>query len=161
MNYPILPINLLIADDHQLITEGLSKILEGVAMIGEIYTVSNGQEAVDKVAAFDIDCVIIDISMPVLNGLEATKLIKKEKPDIKVIVVSMFCDASIVNKLLKAGADAFINKNTGKCELLKAIDKVMQGEKYISPEIATNLFIHLNDRCVNTPDNDKHLTIRE
>src|SRR4051812_47450210 len=127
-------------------TEGLSKILETEAIIGAIYTVSNGQEAVDRVMTLDIDCVIMDISMPVLNGLEATKLIKKEKPHIKIIVVSMFCDASIVNKLLKAGADAFINKNTGKCELLKAIDKIMQGEKYINPEIATNLFIHLNDR---------------
>jgi len=161
MSYPSLPLNLLIADDHLLITEGLSKILEEEAIINEVYTVSNGQEAVDKVAAFDIDCVIMDISMPVLNGLEATKLIKKEKPGIKVIVVSMFCDASIVNKLLKAGADGFINKNTGKYELLKAIDKVMSGEKYISPDIATNLFVHLNDRSVNTLDNDKHLTVRE
>src|SRR4051812_44594769 len=103
----------------------------------------------------------MDISMPVLNGLEATKLIKREKPHIKVIVVSMLCDASIVNKLLKAGADAFINKNTGKNELLKAIDKVMQGEKYISPEIAANFFVHLNDRSVNTPENEKHLSVRE
>ena len=85
---------------------------------------------------YDIDCVIMDINMPVLNGLEATKLIKKEKPYIKIIVVSMQCDASIVNKMLKAGADAFINKDTGKDELLKAIDKVMNDEKYISPEIA-------------------------
>ncbi len=161
MSYPQLPLNLLIADDHQLITEGLSKILEGETIIGEIYTVGNGQEAVDKVAAFDIDCVIMDISMPVLNGLEATKLIKKEKPHIRVIVVSMFCDASIVNKLLKAGADAFINKNTGKEELLKAIDKVMHGEKYISLEISNNLFVHLTNRNVNTPEHDKHLTVRE
>src|SRR5881227_760235 len=100
MSYHSLPINLLIADDHQLMTEGLSKILEGEAIISELYTVSNGQEAVDKVTTHNIDCVIMDISMPVLNGLEATKIIKSEKPHIKVIVVSMFCDASIVNKLL-------------------------------------------------------------
>ena len=135
MSYPSLPLNLLIADDHLLITEGLSKILGEEAIINEIYTVSNGQEAVDKVAAFDIDCVIMDISMPVLNGLEATKLIKKEKPFIKVIVVSMLCDASIVNKLLKAGADAFISKNTGKNELLKAIDKVMRAKNILAPKL--------------------------
>jgi DNA-binding NarL/FixJ family response regulator len=103
----------------------------------------------------------MDINMPVLNGLEATKLIKKEKPEIKIIVVSMFCDAAIVNKMLKAGADAFINKDTGKSELLKAIDKVMKNEKYISPEISTNLFTHLTDRNVNAPDHEKHLTTRE
>ncbi|SRR6266498_4129515 len=161
MNRYQLPINLLIADDHQLITDGLSQILKSEKTIGEIHTANNGKEAVDKVFTHDIDCVIVDINMPVLNGWEATKLIKKEKPDIKVIVVSMFCDASIVNKMLKAGADAFINKDTGKSELLKAIDKVMQGEKYISAEISTNLFTHLTDRNVNTPEHEKYLTERE
>src|SRR5450432_3652629 len=128
------PINLLIVDDHQLITDGLSQILKSEKTIGEIHTAHNGKEAVDKALSHDIDCVIMDINMPVLNGLEATKLIKKEKPAIKIIVVSMLCDASIVSKMLKAGADAFINKDTGKTELLKAIDKVTHNEKYISPE---------------------------
>jgi DNA-binding NarL/FixJ family response regulator len=156
-----LPINLLIADDHQLIIDGLIKILETEKTIGEIYSANNGREAVDKALTHDIDCVIMDINMPVLNGLEATKLIKKEKPEIKVIAVSMFCDASIVSKMMKSGADAFINKDTGKSELLRAIGKVMNKEKYISPEISANLFTHLTDRNVNTHDNEKHLTPRE
>ena len=156
-----LPINLLIADDHQLIIDGLSKILETKKMIGEIYTANNGKEAVDRIISHDIDCVIMDINMPVLNGLEATKLIKKEKPHIKVIVVSMLCDAGIVNKMLKAGADAFINKDIGKEELLKAIDKVMNDEKYISPDISLRLFTHLNERDVTGVDNEKRLTPRE
>lgn len=63
--------------------------------------------------------------------------------------------------MLKAGADGFINKDTGKAELLKAIDKVMQDEKYISPGISNNLFTHLTDRNVNTPEHEKHLTERE
>jgi DNA-binding NarL/FixJ family response regulator len=109
----------------------------------------------------DIDCVIMDINMPQLNGLEATKVIKKERPHIKVIVVSMLCDASIVNKMLRAGADAFINKDVGKDELLKAIDKVMNDEKYISPDISLKLFTHLNDRNVTDTENEKHLTPRE
>ena len=73
----------------------------------------------------------------------------------------MLCDPSIVSKMLKAGADAFINKDTGKDELLKAIDKVMNGEKYISPEISGNLFLHLNDKKVINTDIEKHLTKRE
>jgi DNA-binding NarL/FixJ family response regulator len=156
-----LPINLLIADDHLLIADGISKILETEKTIGEIYTAGNGREAVDKVLINGIDCVIMDINMPVLNGLEATKLIKQEKPYVKVIVVSMLSDAAIVSKMMKAGADAFINKDTGKTELLKAIDKVMQGEKYISPQISNNLFTHLTDRNVNKDDIEKHLTARE
>jgi DNA-binding NarL/FixJ family response regulator len=156
-----LPINLLIADDHQLITDGISKILETEKTIGEIHTASNGSEAIDKALKHDIDCVVIDINMPVLNGLEATKQIKQQKPSVKVIAVSMLSDASIVSKMMKAGADAFINKDTGKTELLKAIDKVMQGEKYISPQISNNLFTHFNDRTVNRKDTEKQLTARE
>ncbi len=156
-----LPINLLVADDHQIITDGLSKILEAEKTIGKIHIANNGREAVEKSLLYDIDCVIMDINMPVLNGLEATKLIKKEKHFIKVIVVSMLCDASIVNKMLKAGADAFINKDTGKNELLKAITKVMQDEKYISPEISNNLFTHLTNRNVVDTEIEKHLTQRE
>jgi len=156
-----LPINLLIVDDHQLIIDGLSKILETKKIIGTIYTANNGKEGVEIALTHDIDCVIMDINMPVLNGLEATKLIKKEKPHIKVIVVSMLCDAGIVNKMLKACADAFINKDIGKEELLKAIDKVMNDEKYISPDISLRLFTHLNERDVTGVDNEKRLTPRE
>jgi DNA-binding NarL/FixJ family response regulator len=156
-----LPVNLLIADDHQLITDGISKILESEKMIGEIHTASNGREAVDIVLTKDIDCVIMDINMPVLNGLEATKLIKRQKPSVKVIVVSMLSDAAIVSKMMKAGADAFINKDTGKTELLKAMVKVMQGEKYISHEISNNLITHLTDRNVRSSDVEKQLTARE
>ncbi len=156
-----LPVNLLIADDHQLITDGLSKLLEAEEIIGDIQTARNGKEAMEKALHGNIDCVIMDINMPVLNGLEAAKIIKKEKSHIKIIVVSMLCDASIVSKMLKAGADAFINKDTGKSELLIAINKVMQNEKYISPEIAANLFTHLNNRNVTNTENGKQLTVRE
>lgn len=154
-------INILIADDHQLIIDGLSNILSAEKMIGEIFTANNGNDAVALALEQDIDCVIMDINMPGLNGHEATRLIKKDRPFIKIIVVSMLCDAAIVNKMLKAGADAFINKDTGKSELLKAIEKVLQNEKYISPEISNNLFAHLSDRNVVNTENTKHLTARE
>ena len=156
-----LPINLLIVDDHRLITDGIAKILENEKMIGEIHTANNGREAVDKILINDIDCVIMDINMPILNGLEATKLIKRQKPFVKVIVVSMLSDAGIVSKMMKAGTDVFINKDTGKTELLNAIDKAMHGEKYISPEISNNLITHFTDRNVHTTDDEKQLTTRE
>ena len=156
-----LRINLLIADDHLLITDGISKILETEKIIGEIYTANNGREAVDKATSNHIDCVIMDINMPVLNGLEATKLIKQQNPYIKIIVFSILRDVSIVSKMMKAGADGFINKDTGKAELLKAIGKVMQGEKYISPQISNNLFTHLANRNIDKENTEKHLTPRE
>jgi DNA-binding NarL/FixJ family response regulator len=155
-----LPINLLIADDHQLIIDGLVKILENEKSTGTIITAVNGREAIEKALLHDIDCVIMDINMPVVNGLEATRQIKQQKPLVKIIVVSMMCDASTVGKMLKAGADAFINKETGKAELLKAISKVMEGEKYISPQISSNLFTHLSDRHI-VDGGEKTLTARE
>lgn len=156
-----IPFNLLIADDHRLITDGISKILEQEKMIGAIYIAHNGDEAVKKVLANDIDCVIMDINMPVLNGVEATKKIKQEKPDVKIIVVSMISDAAIVSKMLRAGADGFINKDTGKSELLRVLEKVMNGEKYVSPEISNNLIFHFTDHKVQNPDTEKKLTPRE
>jgi two-component system, NarL family, nitrate/nitrite response regulator NarL len=155
------PISLLIVDDHKLITDGIFEILKSERAIRAIRTAHNGQEAVDIALEHDIDCVIMDINMPVLNGLEATKLIKKAKPATKIIVVSMQCDTSIVHKILKAGANAFIPKDTGKCELLKAIEKVMQGENYLSPEISHHLFMHLSHRDVSAIEPQKHLTERE
>ncbi len=161
MNPYQIPVNILIADDHRLITDGIAKILGEEKTIGEIHIANNGSEAVDKALTADIDCVIMDINMPVMNGLEAVKRIKQEKPYVKIIAVSMHSDASVVSKMLKAGADGYINKDTGKTELLTALEKVMRGEKYISPEISNNLFLHLNDRSVQSEEGEKPLTPRE
>lgn len=153
-------LNLLIADDHQLIIDGLSRILYDEKIISTLYSATNGKDAVEIALQKDIDCVLMDISMPVVNGYEATKIIRQQKPHVKIIVVSMIPDASVVAKLLKAGADAFIIKNTGKEELLKAIEKVMKGERYISQELNVDLF----DLLVSKHNNhtaDGHLTPRE
>ena len=135
--------NILIVDDHQLIIDGLSGILKDEKIISEIYSAKNGEEAIEQIRKQPIDCVLMDISMPKINGHDATKVIKQERPDIKVIVVSMYSDASVVIKLLKAGADAFIIKNTGKEEVLRAIERVMNNEKYVSNELNLNLYQHL------------------
>ncbi|MBW7838296.1 MAG: response regulator transcription factor [Chitinophagaceae bacterium] len=161
MKSPLLPLNILVADDHRLITDGISKLIEGEAMIGDVITAQNGQEAVDIVLESDIDCVIMDINMPVLNGLEATRIIKKEKPFVKVIVVSMLSDASIVSKMLKAGADGFLNKDTGKEELLKALERVSGGEKYVSTVISNNLLTHLSDPGIQSQEAERPLSPRE
>ena len=157
----LLPINLLIADDHQLFIDGLFKILENEKIIEEIFSVNNGKEVLDTISLQTIDCIIMDINMPVMNGLETTKQVKATNPDIKIIVVSMQCDVAIVSKMLKAGADGFINKDTGKEELLTAINKVMANEKYISPAISHNLFSFFSEKKQISSENEKHLTTRE
>lgn len=128
-------------------------------MISAVYTASNGHEAIERVVKHDIDCVLMDLNMPVLSGYEATKIIKEKAPHVKVIVVSMLNDASVIAKLLKAGADAFIIKNTGKEELLRAIARVLNGEKYISQELSFNLYQHFGKK--NAEEKQDHLTPRE
>ncbi|MCR8560947.1 response regulator transcription factor [Mucilaginibacter sp. BJC16-A38] len=156
------PISILIADDHRLITDGLATILGAEKDISEIYTADNGRDAVELVMQHAIDCVIMDVDMPILNGLEATKQIKQQKPNVKIIVVSMLSDAAIVNKLLRAGADAFINKESGKAELLKAINVVINGKKYISPEISAYLFTRLSGPKADQEETvERQLTPRE
>ena len=161
MTNHLVPINLLIADDHQLFVDGLRRILETEQMFGEIHGANNGLQVLDHVKSYQVDCIIMDINMPLLNGLEATKQLKKENPEIKIIVVSMECDVVIVSKMLKAGADAFINKDTGKEELMTAFRKILDNEKYISPDIAKNLFSYLSYRKKNVTEDEKHLTPRE
>jgi two-component system, NarL family, nitrate/nitrite response regulator NarL len=151
--------NILIADDHKLIIDGLTGILKGEKIIDNVYSALNGQDAIDQVLNNQIDCVLMDINMPVVNGYEATKIIKQKKPEVKIIVVSMLSDASVVIKLLKAGADAFILKDTGKEELVRAIEKVMSNEKYVSNELNLNLYHHLGLKANTT--STTHLTPRE
>jgi two-component system, NarL family, nitrate/nitrite response regulator NarL len=152
--------NLLIADDHQLIIDGLSRILMDDGVVSSLYSATNGRDAVDLVFRHDIDCVLMDINMPLVNGYEATKMIREKKPLVRIIVVSMISDAPVVAKLLKAGADGFIIKNTGKEELLKAISKVMDGEKFISRELHADLYHLLGERKTKQSKED-HLTPRE
>jgi DNA-binding NarL/FixJ family response regulator len=152
--------NLLVVDDHQLMIDGLCGILKEEKIIDTLYTAANGQDAIDKVLQNDIDCVLMDINMPKINGLEATKIIKQQRPCIKIIVVSMLSDAPVVIKLLKAGADGFILKNTGREELVKAVEKVMNNEKYVSNELNLNLYSHLGMNKANSLS-ETHLTSRE
>jgi Response regulator containing a CheY-like receiver domain and an HTH DNA-binding domain len=153
-----LPVDILIADDHRIMVDGLYGILKDEKSIGQIYTSYNGRDAVNQALSREVDCVILDINMPELNGIEAAKMIRQQKPHVKIIMVSMLCDSSIVGKALKAGADAFIIKNTGKEELLKAISRVMKNEKYISADLSYDL-LHKMGRPAS--DSSLHLTQRE
>lgn len=155
------PIKLLIADDHRLITDGIYSLLENEWPIEKIFTVNNGKDAVSTVLSQEIDCVIMDINMPGLNGLEATKMIKKAKPNVKIIIISMMSDVAIVTKMLRVGAEGFMNKNSDKKEILLAINKVMNGEKYISPEINSNLINQIAKSQIQIEETEKVLSSRE
>lgn len=132
-------INIYIVDDHQMLIDGLKALLSGETHISVI-----GQNTLPKLAAKEIaelrpDIVLTDINMPEMDGIELTKEIKKINPDIKVIALSMFGERETISDMLKAGVSAYILKNTGKQELLNAIDKVSNGGTFFSDEVSDEM----------------------
>ena len=130
---------LLIADDHKLFSIGLKSVLQDSQLFDTIFYASNGIEAVDTIVKEKIEFVLMDINMPLLDGVEATRQVKAILPATKIIMVSMNGDYHSVMKALKVGADGYLIKNTDEQELIKAIKVVQQGEIYITTAL-TALF---------------------
>ncbi len=125
----------LIADDHQLFREGLINLISSAPDFEVVAEAKNGKEAVEKALEHIPDVVLIDIGMPVMNGTEATKLIKKKNPEIRIIAVSMHSDRQFVKGILEAGADGYLLKNCTYRQLIDAIESVTSGKKYLSDDI--------------------------
>ena len=134
-------INILLVDDHNIVKQGLRAILESHPNITVVDEAGNGKEAIEKLQTnLLINFVIIDINMPVMNGIEATEIITKKFPDIQVLALTMLNEEYHIRKMLKAGADGYILKNSSKDELLKAVITIAKGEHYFSKE-ATNIIM--------------------
>ncbi len=125
----------LLADDHRMMRDGLRAVLEkdGVEVVGEA---ANGREAVEQALALTPDVVVMDIAMPELNGIDATRRIVTGRPSTKVLALSMSADRRYVTAMLEAGASGYLLKNAASDELLRALEVVMRGETYLSPSIA-------------------------
>ncbi len=129
-------IRVLIADDHQIVRDGLRSLLERDPDMEVIATVEDGRATVKQVEELQPDVVIMDISMPGLNGIEATRKITREFPHIKIIALSMHDDGRFVLNMLKAGASGYLLKDCAFKELTKAINLVVKaGKSYLSPDI--------------------------
>ena len=127
---------LIIADDHEMVLEGLCSLLENEENIEIIGTASNGQEIIDLVLGHEeVDLVLLDINMPVMDGIEVTKFLKNKYPEIKILILSMYKRSEFIKNLIKAGADGYILKNSGKQILLEGIYTLMEGEHYYSKEV--------------------------
>lgn len=132
-------IRVLIADDHQVVREGLTSILESKGDIAVVGLAADGSEAVEKARALSPDVVLMDISMPKMNGVEATRQIKKENPQIGVVILTMFADEEYIFDLVRAGAAGYLLKDADSGQIAKAIKSVSRGESMIHPTIAAKI----------------------
>jgi len=136
-------LKILIADDHKLVREGIKITLSQSNSLFEFDRMdeaSNGEEAVIKAEVFDYDLIFMDINMPILDGIEATKKIKNDKKrENKIIALSMHSEEFQIKSMIKAGASGYILKNTGLEELNRAIKTVINGNKFYSNEVALKL----------------------
>ncbi len=130
---------ILMADDHAIFREGLRQILEDVPDLVVVDEASRGQEVLDKVSKKDYDLLLLDIAMPGLSGLDTLKLLKSQKPNLRVLILSMYPEDQYAIRAMKAGAYGYIAKASASEELIQAIRKVSRGEKYFSSSIAEKL----------------------
>jgi two-component system response regulator NreC len=132
-------IKVLAADDHQIVLDGLSSIIKSHPEFDLIASVNNGKQALDIIENIKIDVVLLDIDMPVMNGIETTKLIKSKKLEVKILILSMHHEKNLIKNLIHCGIDGYILKNTDKNELILAIKTVYNGEKYFDNDVKASL----------------------
>ena len=132
-------IRVLIADDHGIMRKGLELIISNSEKIEIIAQADTGLKAIEMARRLSPDIVLMDISMPGLNGIDAAKQIRIDNPDIKIIALSAHSNKHFVKDMLKAGGSGYILKDSLATDLLDAIDAVVAGEKYLSPKIASIL----------------------
>jgi len=132
-------LNIFIVDDHKLFREGLKLLLSMQDSINHIYEASNGKEFLENLPLTNADVILMDIEMPEMNGIEATKLALKRNSNLKIIVLSMYGDAQYYYKMIELGVRGFVLKSSGIEKVLAAINSVNNGDNYISEEILINL----------------------
>ncbi len=134
-----MPIQLLIADDHQVILDGFTSIFESIPDINVVATCRNGQQVLDFLAIQKVNVVLLDINMPIMNGVETCKKISRSFNDVKVIALSMYDQQSYFKRMLQYGALGYLLKDDSTEEIVRGIRAVHQGSRYISNQLKDRL----------------------
>ena len=132
-------IRVLIADDHAIVREGLKQIIGDGGNLVVAGEAGNGQQAIQRVRAGDIDVLLLDISLPDRNGVDVLKQLKKEFPSLPVLMLTMHREDQYAIRAMKAGASGYLNKQSAPAELVNALREVASGRKYISAALAQEL----------------------
>ena len=147
-----MPIRILVADDHFIVREGLRLILEtdeSMALIGEA---ANGKEAVDLAGELNPDVILMDLRMPVLDGLSAIEIIRRQQPGIAIVILTNFNEDEMMVKGLGAGAKGFLLKDTDRETLLNTIRAAARGQTLLKPEIMARLMTRTQHAPARTPE---------
>ena len=129
-------IRILLADDHAVVRQGFKMILDAQADMEIVGEAANGREAVDLAEQLHPDVVVMDVAMPELNGIEATRRLASSVPHARVVALSMHKDSVYVREILRAGARGYLLKDSGAADLVAAIHAVASGESYLSPAVS-------------------------
>ncbi|MEM6831959.1 MAG: response regulator transcription factor, partial [Bacteroidota bacterium] len=132
-------IKVALADDHEIVRDGIKMLLEQDNEISVIWEASDGQDTIEKVSEEKPDVLVADIRMPICNGLEVVQKLKAQDASVKIIMLTMHNDSEYILKSMQYGADGYLLKDTSKTEFHKAIKLVHQNQKYFSGDISTTI----------------------
>jgi len=132
-------VKIIVADDHHLVRSGIIKILNEYATFEVISEAENGQQAIEKCEILRPDVLLLDLDMPVLNGLETVPLIKKKMPELKVGILTMHKEKFLVEKLIKLGIEGYLYKSSEPEELIYGVKKIAEGKRFYTSEVTENL----------------------
>lgn len=155
-------IRTLIVDDHQVLIDGIKALFAGHSQIDICAEALSGEQALEHAANEKIDVVLLDINLPDTNGFEVCRSLKKEYPELKIIALTMHNEAAFISRMIKAGVDGYLLKNSGKEEIQEAVNTVMKGEQYFSEPVTKSLLEGIrHPRKPKSSDLIQKLTRRE
>lgn len=155
-----MPITIFLVDDHAIFLDGLRGILESIPELEILGQANDGWEAWDWLQENQVDLLLTDIQMPKMDGVELTQKVKAQHPDQKVLVLSMFDDYSVVESIFEAEAEGYVLKNSGRDELLKAINRIYGGSSHYSKEVM-QILMEEHPKETSLPDAEDVLSPRE
>ena len=139
-------VKILIVDDHNLVTEGIARIINSNKNYSVVSQLTNGLDAIEYVKNNDVHIIIMDINMPGMDGIVATREIKKIVPGVKIIGLSMLGDFGTIHKMLESGADGYLLKNISGDELFTALAQILDGKTYLNVELQQLLLKGMRDQ---------------
>lgn len=151
-------IKLLIADDHAILRDGIVSLLKQEPSFTVVATAGNGHEVMEFLNKKEVDVCLLDINMPGLDGMEAAKLIRQKKPEVKIVMLTTYNDKEIISELIHIGVAGYLLKNSDRQELVEAVNRVMKGRYYFSEEVENIILQGLTEK---KPAETMSLTDRE